>query len=273
MKADRMDGLKEKYDHLTDILKSYGSVTIAFSGGVDSTFLLAAARDALGDAAAAVTVHSRSVSRREREEAREFCESRGIPQIRVEVDELTIPGFAENPPDRCYICKKQLFTSMGEAARAAGFSVLAEGSNLDDMGDYRPGLRALTELGIKSPLREAGLTKADIRALSKQMDLPTWAKPSFACLSTRIPYGDTITAEKLDMIGEAEALLFSLGFAQVRVRLHGKMARIEVLPEDIERLAQKETREQVVRGLKEAGFTYVSLDLQGFRSGSLNETL
>ena len=268
-----MNELQKKYDDLLALLKSYGPTAIAFSGGVDSTFLLAAAREALGDGAAAVSVLSRSVSRRERDEAQAFCEEREIPRITVELDELTIPGFAENPPDRCYICKKVLFTKMREAAQAAGFPELAEGSNLDDMGDYRPGIRALAELAVKSPLRDAGLTKADIRALSESMGLPTWNKPSFACLSTRIPYGETITADKLAMIGAAEEQLFSLGFSQVRVRLHGKMARIEVLPEDISRLAEKETREQVVRGLKEAGFTYVSMDLQGFRSGSLNETL
>lgn len=263
---------REKRDRLREILSGYGSVAVAFSGGTDSAFLLQAAHEALGERAVAVTAVSALLPARERGEADAFCRERGIRRIIFDPREMEIPGFSANPEDRCYICKKALFSRIFEIARENGLAVVAEGSNTDDEGDYRPGLAALAELGAKSPLREAGFSKAEIRALSKEMGLPTWDKPSAACLASRIPYGEEITEEKLVRIDRAEQLLFDLGFREVRVRVHGDdLARIEVFPAETERLWEEETRRQVYDGLRALGFIYVSADLFGYRTGSLNE--
>ena len=268
-----MDALHEKQQALEDTLRGLGSVAVAFSSGVDSTFLLHTAHRVLKDNVIAVTLTSASFPEREHKEARDFCAREGIRQIIVASDELSVPGFRENPKNRCYLCKKALFSDILKVAEENGIAFVAEGSNVDDLGDYRPGLQAISELGIKSPLRQAGLTKAEIRALSKEQGLPTWDKPSFACLASRFVYGEPISEEKLRMVGQAEQLLIDLGFTQLRVRIHGMMARIEVLPSAFEKLLDETVRSTICTRLKALGFTYVTMDLQGYRTGSMNEVL
>lgn len=268
-----MDNMNEKKVRLEEYLKELGSVAVAFSSGVDSTFLLKVAKDVLGDKAVAITASSCSFPKREQDEAKAFCEKEGIRQIVVVSEELTIDGFRDNPTNRCYLCKHELFSKMLDAAKENGLSYIVEGSNVDDNGDYRPGLQAVAELGIKSPLRYADLTKAEIRLLSKEMGLPTWDKPSFACLASRFVYGETITEEKLSMVDKAEQLLLDLGFRQVRVRIHGDIARIEVLPEELHGLLEEDIRSRVTGTFKELGFSYVTMDLTGYRTGSMNETI
>ncbi len=249
------------------------SVAVAFSSGVDSAFLLKVASDVLGEKAFAITATSSFFPKRESDESSQFCNQYGIKQIFIQIDALSVPGVSENPPDRCYLCKKNLFTTMIRIAKENGAKELIEGSNVDDEGDYRPGLKAIAELRIKSPLRMAGLTKDDIRELSRQMELPTWDKPSYACLASRVPYGETITDSKLSMIEAGEALLIGMGFKQERCRVHGNVARIELPSEDFERFMEPEIRNKVYDELMKIGFKYVSLDLKGFRSGSMNEVL
>lgn len=263
--------MKDRLEELKDFLKNLESVVVAFSSGVDSTFLLKTAHDVLKDNVIAVTVKSCVFPNRELTEAKEFCQKEGIKHIIVEVDELKIEGFCQNPPNRCYICKKELFTRLLDVAKINNIKYVVEGSNLDDNGDYRPGLKAVEELGVKSPLRELGFTKSDIRNLSKDLGLSTYEKPSFACLASRFVYGETITEEKLKMVDRAEQLLLDLGFKQVRVRIHSNIARIEVLPDEFGKLM--DNRETIVHKLKEFGFAYITMDLIGYRTGSMNETL
>lgn len=265
--------LEEKYQKLLHILSGCGSLAVAFSGGVDSSFLLKAAQEALGENVLALTVDSLFVPRSEVSEAIDFCQQHGIRQQRMVADVLALPNVAENPADRCYYCKKALFERMKAAALACGISILAEGTNLDDEGDYRPGMRAIRELSVRSPLREAGLCKAEIRELSRRMGLESWDKPSMACLASRIAYGETLTAEKLHAVEQAEMLLRSFGIRQCRVRVHGTLARIELQPQDFCLLLDEPLRRELVNKLKSFGFRYVSLDLEGFRSGSMNEIL
>ncbi len=262
---------KSKFDVLREILAGMGSVAVAYSSGVDSTFLLKAAHDVLGDAAFAVTAASPIHPRRELEESREFCAREGIRQIVLEGEELSLQEFRRNPPDRCYICKRALFARIVETAHQNGAKFVAEGSNVDDLSDYRPGLRAIEELGIRSPLREAGLKKAEIRALSRELGLATWDKPAYACLASRFACGEEIDEAKLRMVESAEEKLMDLGFREVRVRIHGKdLARIEVEPGRIPELAAPALAREVTESLKSLGFRYVSLDLAGYKMGSMN---
>ena len=268
-----MDVLHKKYQSLRDNIKALGSVAVAFSSGVDSSFLLYVAHDVLGDGAIAITASSCSFPERELKEATEFCKIHGIEQVICKSEELEIEGFRQNPKNRCYLCKHELFEKIWAIARERGINSVAEGSNLDDNGDYRPGLIAVEELGVSSPLRDAGLNKAEIRQLSQELGLPTWNKQSFACLSSRFVYGETISEEKLGMVDKAEQLLLDLGFRQVRVRIHGNIARIEILPEEFLKLMAEDVRNNVCSTLKSLGFSYVTLDLAGYRTGSMNEVL
>lgn len=263
----------EKLENLQNYLKELKSVAVAFSSGVDSTFLLKVAKDMLKDKVIAVTAQSCSFPKRELNEAIDFCDKENIKHFICESEELSIEGFAQNPKNRCYLCKKELFEKIKAIAQENNIENIAEGSNLDDNGDYRPGLIAVAELGIKSPLRHCNLTKADIRSLSKYFNLPTWEKQSFACLSSRFVYGETITKEKLSMVDKAEQLLLDMGFHQVRVRIHGLMARIEVEPSEIELIIKDDNRQKITEEFKKYGFTYITLDLNGYRMGSMNETL
>ncbi len=272
-KDDISENTLAKYEKLKSIIKDCGKIAIAFSGGVDSTFLTKVAKDVLGENAVAVTISSILVTDDELKEADDFCKAENIEHLIYNADVLSIPGFENNPPDRCYICKKAIFTNVQNLVGERGISVIAEGTNVDDDGDYRPGMRAIKELGVRSPLKEAGLTKAEIRELSCMLGLKTWNKPSCACLASRFAYGEVINKDKLDMIYSAECYIRSLGFEQFRVRLQDGIARIELRPADIQKFIENGIKDKVSEKLHTLGFKYVSLDLDGYRLGSMNEVL
>ncbi len=270
--------IQEKYERLQEYLQSFGSVAVAFSSGVDSAFLLKVAVDVLGrDQVLAVTASFCSFPEREQNEAREFCEQNGIRQIVYPFMELEIEGFRQNPPNRCYLCKRELLKKIIEIAQENHLNAVVEGSNVEDQADYRPGLAAVKELGIKSPLYYAGLNKAEIRQLSKELGLSTWNKQSAACLASRFAYGEVISKERLYMVDRAEQMLLDRQFHQVRVRVHGQqnglIARIEILPEELSMLLQEDVREQINQSFRKLGFAYITVDLGGYRTGSMNETL
>ena len=261
------------YTELKDHIKSLGGVVVGYSGGVDSALVAKAAHNALGGRALAVLVDSCLIARRDVDEAAALAAALGLQFVRICLDPLDVGEVAANPPDRCYHCKLAVFGRLVEIARERGLPWVLDGANADDESDYRPGTAATAQLGVRSPLKELGITKEQVRAISKELGLPTWDKPSSACLASRVPYGTAITAEVLEQVESAENVLRDLGFKQLRVRHHGDIARIEVPSDDISRLADEETRNTVARELRSLGYRYVTVDLMGYRVGSLNEQL
>ena len=265
--------LKTKRGHLISILKGYGSLLVAYSGGVDSTFLLATAHEALKKNLVAITVKSPLHPVRENQEAKAFAQQLGVHHLFVKTREMNRPDLVANTKKRCYLCKKYLFKDLLKIARDKNIEYVAHGANVDDLEDFRPGFDAAREMNIMAPMVDAGLTKKDIRMLSKQMNLKTWNKPSMSCLATRIPYGTQITIEKLRMIERAEQVILDLGVTSCRVRVHDKTARIEVDPGDIERIMEQEIRSTIVAKLRKIGFSYVAVDLEGYGQGRMNRDI